>query len=152
MTILNKEDYNQVYICPNCASSHIDFSRERSIDGEAIVRCGDCGWSHREPNRLGYSNTQLYYQGVAAYRPTKSEHVTYPNEKSERELLEDILAEMKEIKHLLLAQNTKVERILDPDDRIEEIYDKHSDLLQAGPGFKAPDIRCSAKEEESDGN
>jgi predicted RNA-binding Zn-ribbon protein involved in translation (DUF1610 family) len=102
MSLLNKKDYNHVYICPNCGSRHINFSRERSIDGNAIVRCDDCGWSHREPNGLGYSNNQLYCQGVAAYnRPTGSEHIAYPDEKSERELLEDILAELNDIRKKL---------------------------------------------------
>lgn len=100
MSLLNKEDYNHVYICPNCGSSHINFSRERSMDGNAIVRCNDCCWSHREPNRLGYSNNQLYCRGVATFNRHKtSEHIAY--EKTERELLEDILAELKDIRKKL---------------------------------------------------
>lgn len=90
------------------------------------------------------------------YTPSMPQSIINPGLEKEinkqTKLLENILDEMKEIKHLLLAQNTKVERILDPDDRIEEIYNKHSDLITTPPGFKAPDISCSAKEEESDEN
>lgn len=152
MSLLNKEDYNHVYSCPNCVSKRISFLRERSIDGNAEVRCNDCGWSHSEPNRLGYSNNQLYCRGVAAYRPTGSEHIAYPDEKTERELLEEILAELKEIKQqiILVPRRTGFEKYEDPCDRIAEKYEKNSDLITTPPGFKAPDIMCVVKEEESD--
>ena len=138
MSILNKEDHYHVYICPNCGGRRINFSRERSIDGNAIVRCDDCCWSHREPNRLGYSNNQLYCQGVAAYnRPTGSEHIVYPEEKTEREPLEDILSDF-------VKGNSTTDELLK--DIVVELKEIKHVLSTTPPYFKAPNITCSGGE------
>lgn len=131
----------------------------------SLTNCPSCkhwiytGWGNGMCNLgIGYCRYEMKgdLDGDSLYpsMPIMSHPIINPGLEAEinkqTKLLENILAEMKEIKHLLLAQNTKVEKILDPDDRIEEIYDEYSDLLKTPPGFKAPDINCSAKEEESD--
>jgi Zn-finger protein len=80
---------------------------ERSLQGNTIITCNECGWSHSEPNYKCLNFDGMYDNGCAEYnrsmvsKPEQS--IAYPNEKSERELLEDILAELKEIKHVLLS-------------------------------------------------
>ena len=85
------------YICPHCASDEISFKTERSIDGYSYVCCDCCEWEHRVPNRLRYSDAQLYERGVAAYRSSNySDSIAYKDEPSTTdELLKEILAELK---------------------------------------------------------
>ena len=91
--------------CPRCGKTSLYLMTERSLQGNTIITCNECGWSHSEPNYKCLNFDGMYDNGCAEYNRSmvsKPEPgIAYPNEKSERELLEDILAELKDIRKKL---------------------------------------------------
>lgn len=141
--------------CPRCGKTSLYLMTERSLQGNTILTCNECGWIHSEPNYKCLDFNGMYDNGYAEYNKfmaSKPEPVkAYPDEKSERELLEEILVKLKEIKQqiILVPRRTGFEKYEDPRDRIAEKYEKNSDLITTPPGFKAPNIMCAVKEEET---
>ena len=91
--------------CPRCGKTSLYLMIEKSLHGNTIITCNECGWSHSEPNYKCLDFNGMYDNGYAEYNKfmaSKPEPVkAYPDEKSERELLEEILAELKGIKKKL---------------------------------------------------
>lgn len=95
--------------CPRCGKTSLYLMTERSLQGNTILTCNECGWSHSEPNYKCLDFNGMYDNGYAEYNKfmaSKPEpNIAYPDEKSERELLEEILAELKGIKKKLRGES-----------------------------------------------